>query len=154
MSKLFCRVIPYPEEEALLKSDFEQERVGGEKAMWMSKPSSATELVLREEAVICLMTLFHCKVFLMITEEWRLYHHQMKVSDWQCTHVWHRAWAVRAKYSGWLVVVILSVILSSWEFTFRSSNVNIVCSIATSLSSLMGKVTFYCTFVSREPRKV
>lgn len=80
MSKLFCRVIPYREEEALLKSDFEQERVGGEKAMW-TKPSSATGLVLREEAVLCLMTLFHCEVFWMITEEWRLYHHQMKVSD-------------------------------------------------------------------------
>ena len=41
----------------------------------------ASAVVLREEAVICLMTLFHCEVFWMITEEWRLYHHQMKVSD-------------------------------------------------------------------------
>ena len=52
------------------------------------------------------------------------------------------------------LVVILSVTLSSREVTFRSSNMNIVCSTATSLSSLIGKVTFYCTFVSREPRKV
>ena len=31
---------------------------------------------------------------------------------------------------------------------------NIACSTATSLSPLIGKVTFYCTFVSRESRKV
>ena len=53
-----------------------------------------------------------------------------------------------------ILVVILSVSLSSWEVTFRSSNVNIACSTATSLSPLLGKVIFYCTFVSREPRKV
>ena len=52
------------------------------------------------------------------------------------------------------LVVILSVTLSSREVTFRSSNMNVVCSAATSLSPLIGKVTFYCTFVSREPRKV
>ena len=40
------------------------------------------------------------------------------------------------------------------EVTLRSSNVNIACSTATSLSPLIGKVTFYCTFVSREPHKV
>ena len=52
------------------------------------------------------------------------------------------------------LVVILSVCLSSREFTFRSSNLNIVCSTATSFSPLMEKVSFYCTFVFREPRKV
>ena len=48
----------------------------------------------------------------------------------------------------------LSVILPSREVTFRSSNVSIAFSTATSLFPLIGKVTFYCTFVSREPRKV
>ena len=52
------------------------------------------------------------------------------------------------------VLFILSVCLSSREFTFRSSNVNIACSTATSLSPLMEKVSFYCTFVYRESRKV
>ena len=52
------------------------------------------------------------------------------------------------------LVVILSVTLSSRKFTFRPSKLNIACSTATSLCPLMGKVTFYCTFVSREPRKV
>ena len=50
--------------------------------------------------------------------------------------------------------VILSVSLSSREVTFRSSNMNIACSTATSLSPLLGKVIFYRIFVSREPRKV
>ena len=61
------------------------------------------------------------------------------------------AWA-RAKHFG-----CHSVCLSFChhrEVTFRSSNLNITCSTATSLSPLIGKVTFYCTFVSREPRKV
>ena len=61
------------------------------------------------------------------------------------------AWA-RAKHFG-----CHSVCLSFChhrEVTFRSSNLNIACSTATSLSPLIGKVTFYCTFVSREPRKV
>ena len=51
------------------------------------------------------------------------------------------------------VLFILSVILSSREVTFRSPNLNIVCSTATSLSpsALMKKVTFYRTFVYREP---
>ena len=49
------------------------------------------------------------------------------------------AWA-RAKYFGCHSVI--------------TSNVNIARSTATSLSPLIGKVTFYCTFVSREPRKV
>ena len=53
-----------------------------------------------------------------------------------------------------ILVVILSVSLSSQEVTFRSSNMNIVCSTATSLSKLPGKVIFYRTFVSREPCKV
>ena len=48
----------------------------------------------------------------------------------------------------------LSVCLSSREFIFRPSNLNIACSIANSLSPLMEKVYFYCTFVSREPRTV
>ena len=52
------------------------------------------------------------------------------------------------------VLFILSVILSSWEVTFRSPNLNIVCSTATSLSPLIKKVTFYRTFVYREPHKV
>ena len=60
------------------------------------------------------------------------------------------AW-VRAKHFG---CHSLFVILSSQEVTFMSSNVNIACSTATSLSPLIGKVTFYCTFVSREPHKV
>ena len=47
-----------------------------------------------------------------------------------------------------------SVCLSSREFTFRPSNLKIACSIANSLSPLMEKVYFYCTFVSREPRTV
>ena len=50
--------------------------------------------------------------------------------------------------------VCLSVCLSSREFTFRLSNLNIACSIANNLSPLMEKVYFYCTFVSREPRTV
>ena len=52
------------------------------------------------------------------------------------------------------LVVILSVILSSREVTFRSPNLNIACSTATSLSPLIKKVTFYRTFVYREPHKV
>ena len=40
----------------------------------------------------------------------------------------------------------LSVILSSWEVTFRSPNLNIACSTATSLSPLIEKVTFYRYF--------
>ena len=47
-----------------------------------------------------------------------------------------------------------SVCLSSQEFTFRPSKLNIACSTATSLSPLMEKVTVYRTFVSREPHKV
>ena len=60
-----------------------------------------------------------------------------------------RAWAARAMYFG-----CHSVCLSSREINFRSPNLNIMCSTATSLSQLMGKVTFYRTFVSRDPRKV
>ena len=37
-----------------------------------------------------------------------------------------------------------SVCLSSGEVTFRSSDVNITCSTATSFSPLMRKVVFYC----------
>ena len=61
------------------------------------------------------------------------------------------AWA-RAKHFG-----CHSVCLSFChhrEVTFRSSNLNIACSTATSLSPLMGKVSFYRTFVYRDPRKV
>ena len=47
-----------------------------------------------------------------------------------------------------------SVCLSSREFTFRSLNLNIACSTATSLTPLMEKVSSYCIFVSREPCKV
>ena len=52
------------------------------------------------------------------------------------------------------LVVILSVILSSREVTFRSPNLNIACSTATSLSPLTKRVTFYRSFVYREPYKV
>ena len=61
------------------------------------------------------------------------------------------AWA-RAKHFG-----CHSVCLSfchHGEVTFRSSSVNIACSTATSLSPLIEKVSFYCTFVSRDPHKV
>ena len=40
------------------------------------------------------------------------------------------------------------------EVTFRSPNLNIACSTATSFSPLIKKVTFYRTFVYREPHKV
>ena len=53
-----------------------------------------------------------------------------------------------------ILVIIWSVSLSSWEVTFRSSNVNIACSTATSFSPLLGKVIFYRTFAFREPCKV
>ena len=58
------------------------------------------------------------------------------------------AW-VRTKHFG-----CHSVCLSSREFTFRSSNLNIACSTATSLTPMMEKVSSYRIFVSREPRKV
>ena len=38
-----------------------------------------------------------------------------------------------------VLLFCLSVCFSSWEVTFRSSNGNIACSTATSLSPLMGK---------------
>ena len=49
-------------EEALLKSGSEQERVGGEKAMWMLNLQAILPYygVLREEVVLCLMTLSSC----------------------------------------------------------------------------------------------
>ena len=66
---------------------------------------------------------------------------------------WSRHMYMRGRELSTLVV-ILFVILSSQEFTLRSSNLNIACSAATSLSSQMEKVIFYRTFVSREPSKV
>ena len=51
------------------------------------------------------------------------------------------------------MVVVLSVSLSSWEVTFRSSNMNIVCFTATSLSPLIGEA-FLFVIVPKEPHKV
>ena len=51
-----------------------------------------------------------------------------------CENYWSRRMYMRGRELSTLVV-ILFVTLSSREFTLRSSNLNIVCSAATSLSS-------------------
>ena len=73
-------------------------------------------------------------------------------------YYWSCRMYMRGRELSTLVVILsvylsLSVCLSSREFTFRSSNLNIACSTATSLSPLMEKVYFYRNFVSGEPRR-
>ena len=64
-------------------------------------------------------------------------------------------WSCRAcaweSYVPWLSVCLSVIIGSHFQV---NSNVNIACSTATSLFPMIGKVIFYCNFVSREPSKV
>ena len=57
----------------------------------------------------------------------------------------------RARYIGCLSVCLSVIIGSHFQV---NSNVNIACSTAISLFPMIGKVIFYCNFVSREPSKV